>query len=81
MVLDALPGQLQSAAGGVLVAQVSGRAARAGLQPGDVLLAIDDRWVDTPAAARAWLGSGPAALLVRRGDEQRFFALPPPSPL
>jgi serine protease Do len=81
LVLDALPAQLQGAACGVLVAQVSGRAARAGLQAGDVLLAIDDRLVDTPATARAWLGRGPAALLVRRGEEQRFFALRGPSNL
>jgi S1-C subfamily serine protease len=81
VVLGAVPAQQQSAAGGALVVQVSGRAARAGLQPGDVLLAIDDRLVDNPAAAREWLGPGAAALLVRRGDEQRFFALPARSPL
>ena len=60
---------------GLLVAQATGRAARAGVRPGDILLAVNGRSVETPRAAVASLGAGTAALLLRRGDSQLYVAL------
>ena len=75
--LGLLPAQAGDDAPAVLVTAARGRAALAGLEAGDILLAIDGRPVDSPAAAGSQLGSRiAAALLVRRGDEQRYIALP-----
>jgi serine protease Do len=65
---------------GLMVDGVSGRAERAGLQPGDILLAIDGRVVESVEEAGAALGERPVALLVQRGRERRFIALPPVRP-
>jgi serine protease Do len=64
---------------GVLVAEVqpNGRAADAGLRPGDVILEVDRRAVNSPDALRAALkdGTRPALLLVQRGPQSVFVTL------
>jgi serine protease Do len=53
---------------------VSGRAATAGLQPGDLLLGINGRPVDSVDALHAALAAAgrPAALLVQRNQEKIY---------
>ena len=67
------------AASGVLVAdvQAGGRAADAGLRPGDVIVEVDRKPVTTPDALRAALKDGdrPALLLVQRGAATMFLTL------
>jgi serine protease Do len=62
--------------GEVVVADVSGAAARAGLQPGDVILAVNSRDVksvkDLREVARKLKAGESAALLVQRGQSQLF---------
>jgi serine protease Do len=62
--------------GSVVVEDVEGSAARAGLQPGDIILAINDREVKTVQdlrAAAGKLGKGDAAaLLVERGGARIY---------
>jgi serine protease Do len=65
---------------GLVVEGVSGRAAQAGLQPGDIVLRVDGKPADTPSVVRDALGAGPVALLVRRGQDQQYVALPPARP-
>jgi serine protease Do len=78
LVLRALPDETESRdRRGLLVAQVSGRAARAGIQADDILLAINGRSVESPANAVAKLGPGAVALLLRRGDAEMYVALAP----
>ncbi|MBL8272467.1 MAG: DegQ family serine endoprotease [Xanthomonadales bacterium] len=65
---------------GVLVEDVSGAvAARAGLQPGDVILMVGRVRVGTAAAFQAQAGAAKPGqsvmLLVRRGDASSFLAL------
>jgi serine protease Do len=64
---------------GVLVADVQsgGRAADAGLRPGDVILEVDRKPVNSPDALRAALkdGSRPALLLVQRGPQTSFVTI------
>ena len=62
---------------GLLIEGVSGRAAIAGLQPGDLLLGINGKPVDSIAAARAALtGAGRSiALLVQREQEKIYVAV------
>jgi len=66
-----------AAASGVVVVDVQsgGRAAEAGIRPGDVIAEVDRRPVNDPEGLRAALknGSRPALLLVHRG-ENTFFA-------
>ncbi|OAI51247.1 peptidase [Betaproteobacteria bacterium SCGC AG-212-J23] len=62
---------------GVVVEQVGGPAARAGIQPGDVITAVNGTPVKSPqdlrsAAQRSKEG---VALLVRRGDQSIFVPL------
>jgi len=61
-------------ASGLLVEAVSGAAARAGLQPGDVLLAINGLPVASVAQAHAAVGpvDKAVALLVQRGDTKIY---------
>jgi serine protease Do len=66
--------------GGVLVERVdSGPARDAGLRPGDVVLSLDGRTVDSPEGfAQLIRDAAPGAalrLLVRRGEEARWLAL------
>jgi len=60
--------------GGLVVEDVSGAAERAGIEPGDVILSVNGRPVDTVEQLRA-LVNGDArqlALLVQRGDLRIF---------
>ena len=62
---------------GLLIESVSGAAARAGLQRGDLLLAIDGQPVSTPAQANVAVGRSdkPVALLVQRGARKIYVSL------
>jgi serine protease Do len=63
---------------GVLVEEVSGPASRAGIQPGDVILAVNNKEVDTPDDLAKLLnepGRKSAALLVKRGDSAHYVSL------
>jgi Do/DeqQ family serine protease len=64
---------------GVLVSEVQpgGRAADAGLRPGDVITEIDRKPVTNPDALRAALkdGSKPALLLVQRGQATVYLTI------
>ncbi|GIX33534.1 MAG: peptidase S1 [Lysobacterales bacterium] len=66
---------------GVLIAGVSGAAARAGLRPGDIVLMVGRDKVGSPAEfERRTRGVKPGdtvMLLVRRGDQTVFFAVTP----
>jgi serine protease Do len=61
--------------GGLLVQNVSGRASEAGIEPGDIILSVDD----TPVASAKQMGVAlsahdkDVALLVQRGSERLFF--------
>ncbi|MBU3737451.1 MAG: PDZ domain-containing protein [Rhodoferax sp.] len=61
--------------GALVIENVSGPAARAGLLPGDLLLAVNSTWVRAVADLRAALARhpDPVALLVQRGDERLFM--------
>ena len=68
---------------GVLVTGVEpgSAAAQKGIRPGDVITGIDRRAIDGVGDARTALdsarsGSGRALLVLRRGDSQRYVALP-----
>ena len=67
------------ASSGVLVSEVQpgGRAADAGLRPGDVITEVDRRPVSDPDALRAALkdGTRPALLLVQRGQAPVYLTL------
>ena len=62
--------------GNVVVADVEGSAARAGIQPGDIILAVNDRSVksvqDLRAVANKLRSGQSAALLVERAGTQVF---------
>jgi serine protease Do len=66
------------AGAGVVVERAGGRAALAGIQPGDIVLAVDGVPVRSPDALRLTLGklNGIAALLVQRGDARVFVPVP-----
>jgi Do/DeqQ family serine protease len=69
---------LASTAGVVVVeVQSGGRAADAGLRPGDVIIEVDRKPVSSPDQLRAALkdGSRPALLLVQRGPVTSFLTL------
>jgi serine protease Do len=59
---------------GLLVEDVGGAAARAGIQPGDVVLSLNGRSIDSPEQIRNALDKHPkhVALLIQR-DDQRIF--------
>ena len=64
--------------GGLLIEGVGGAAAMAGIQPGDLLLGINGRPVDSIAAARTALagaGGRSIALLVQHGKEKIYVPL------
>lgn len=60
--------------GGLVIENVSGPAARAGLRPGDRLLALNGTPVETVEQVRALVGSKPrsVALLIDRGGQRLF---------
>ena len=62
---------------GLLVESVSGAAARAGMQKGDLLLSINGKAVSTPEQAVELVGKTDkaTALLVQRGVVKRYVAL------
>ena len=68
-----------AASSGVIIADVqpSGRAADAGLQPGDVISEVDGKAVSSVDGLRAALSSGsrPALLLVHRGNQTVFLTM------
>jgi serine protease Do len=59
---------------GVVVEQVAGAAARAGVQPGDVILSVNRTPVKSPAQLRELVGKSgkTVALLIQREDAQIF---------
>ena len=62
--------------GGLLVQDVNGAAARAGMQPGDIVLMADGKPVKSVEDLRAVTGSrGNVALLVQRGETRVFVPL------
>jgi serine protease Do len=62
--------------GGLLVEEVGGPAARAGVQPGDVILMAGGKPVQNVEELRsATAGSGSVALLVQRGGERVFVPM------
>lgn len=65
------------AGGGLLVERVSGAAARAGLRPGDVLLAVNGQAVTTPEALKELAAKVEkrAALLIQRGAARLFVPI------
>ena len=60
--------------GGLVVEQSQGRAAEAGIQPGDVVLSVDGTAVDTVAELRRLVQAHDkqVALLIQRGDSRLF---------
>ncbi|HNQ47940.1 MAG TPA: DegQ family serine endoprotease [Hydrogenophilus thermoluteolus] len=63
--------------GGVIVTAVSGAAAQAGIQPGDVVLAVNQKRVQTPAELKAALAKAGkrVALLIDRDGMRLFIAV------
>ena len=62
-------------ASGLLVERVQGAAARAGIEPGDVVLAVDGTAVSNVNQLRSMIGNHQAAtvaLLIQRGDSRIF---------
>jgi serine protease Do len=59
---------------GLVVEDVQGAAARAGVQPGDVLVAVNGKPVDSVAAVKRVLdGAGKSVALLLQRDGQRLF--------
>jgi serine protease Do len=61
-------------AGGLVVEQSQGRAAEAGIEPGDVVLSVDGTPVESVAQLRKMVQehSKQIALLIQRGDARMF---------
>ncbi|MGD9943357.1 MAG: trypsin-like peptidase domain-containing protein [Burkholderiaceae bacterium] len=72
--LDANQSKAARVRGGLIVEQVSGAAARAGIEPGDVIIAVNGRPIVNLEQWRTLLGGQPRqlALLVQRGDLRIF---------
>jgi len=62
---------------GLVVQDVAGAAARAGVRPGDVVLSLNGRPIDSVDQVRAVLASKPkhVALLIQRDDQQVFVPI------
>jgi serine protease Do len=60
--------------GGLVVEEAQGRAAEAGIQPGDVVLSVDGTAVQTVAQLRKMVKDHDKqiALLIQRGDARLF---------
>jgi serine protease Do len=67
--------QATELAGGVVVEQVSGAAAKAGVRPGDVIVSVDRTPVKSPEQLRELVGKAgkSIALLVQRDDARIFI--------
>ena len=63
--------------GGLVVEQVAGPAARAGIEPGDVVLAVNGQPIAAPEQLRDFAGKAGKhlALLIQRGDTTMFVPL------
>src|SRR5271154_4608471 len=63
--------------GGLVVEQVQGRAAEAGIQPGDVVLSVDGSPVESVAQLRSMVKEHDKqiALLIQRGDARLFVPI------
>jgi serine protease Do len=64
-------------ASGVVVEQAAGRAARAGIEPGDVILSVNGTMVQSAAQLKELVAkeSKHLALLVQRGDTRIFVPI------
>ncbi len=73
--IEPQPGQPSGAARGVLVERAEGAAARAGLRPGDIILAVNSTSVHDAHDLKRLIEKAPAnvALLVRRDDAEIFI--------
>jgi len=69
--------QKQAGVGGVVVEDVSGPAANAGIQPGDIILSLDGKPVTSPAQLKQLTTNAGkhVALLVQRDDARIFVPL------
>ena len=67
--------QTAGVTGGVLVEQAGGAAARAGIQPGDIILALNSTPVKNPEELKKMIGKTGkvAAVLVQRNDAKIFI--------
>ncbi len=63
--------------GGLVVEEAQGRAAEAGIQPGDVVLSVDGTAVQTVAQLRKMVKDHDKqiALLIQRGDARLFVPI------
>jgi serine protease Do len=80
LAVEPLSAEEKEAAGldaGVRVVSATGPAAQAGVQPGDIVLAVNSRPIRSPQELRAEIDkireAGVAALLIQRGDAQIFI--------
>lgn len=78
VVVAPLGAELKARAGveqGVIVEEVAGAAARAGVRPGDIILAVNARRIANPSELATTLAKAPAkvALLVKRPDGEIFI--------
>ena len=64
-------------AGGVVVQNVSGAAARAGMEPGDVILSINDQRITSAEQLRSLVAKAGkhVAVLIERGDSRIFIPI------
>ena len=60
--------------GGVIVEQANGAAARAGIQPGDIILSVNGQTIDSVEQLRGIIAKAgkKAAILLERGDSRLF---------
>lgn len=82
LVVSAIDGEIRDQLGiehGVLIEEATGAAADAGLQPGDVVIALNNVELDTPEDLLALEPTLPSdrvlPVLVSRGDRQSFFTI------
>jgi serine protease Do len=73
--LDPMERRQSGIAAGLVIEDAAGAAATAGVQPGDVLLAVNGKPVSTVDQVRSLVGkaSKSVALLIQRGDDKIFI--------